>query len=132
MKKEPKKSSAMPVAIIVIVLLAVVGAGAWLYSSSKPTTTGNTNTSNPNSNRAAVNQLNAPAGATPPNMLGSPTASVTVEEFADFQCGSCAATNPALKEIQSIYGSKIKFVFRHFPLAIPQHDKAYDAAAAAE
>ena len=122
----------MPMVIIGIVLLAVVGAGVWLYSSSKPQTTSNTNTSNPNTNRAAANQLNAPAGATPPNMLGSPTASVTVEEFADFQCGSCAATHPTLKEIQSIYGSKIKFVFRHFPLAIPQHDKAYDAAAAAE
>lgn len=121
----------MPAAIIGIVLLAVIGGGAWLYSSSKPPT-GNTNVSTPSTNRPAANQANAPVGATPPNMLGSPTAAVTVEEFADFQCGSCAATHPALKEIQSIYGSKIKFVFRHYPLAIPAHDKAYDAAAAAE
>jgi len=35
-----------------------------------------------------------------------------------------------VKEIQSIYGSKIKLVFRNYPL--PSHDKAYDAAVAAE
>jgi len=63
-------------------------------------------------------------------MLGSPTAAVTVEEFADFQCPSCAQSHPVLKEIQQIYGSRIKFIFRHFPLNI--HDKAYDAAVAAE
>ena len=37
-----------------------------------------------------------------------------------------------MNEIKSLYGSRIKFVFRNFPLAIPAHDKAYDAAVAAE
>ena len=64
--------------------------------------------------------------------MGSPTASVTIEEFADFQCGACASVHPTLKQIQSTYGSRIKFVFRHFPLAIPAHDKAYEAAVATE
>lgn len=63
-------------------------------------------------------------------MLGSPTALVTVEEFADFQCGACAGAHPTMKEIQSIYGNRIKFIFRNFPLSM--HDKAYDAAVAAE
>ena len=35
-----------------------------------------------------------------------------------------------MKQIQGIYGSRIKFIFRNFPL--PMHDKAYDAAVAAE
>jgi protein-disulfide isomerase len=73
---------------------------------------------------------NAPAGATPPNMLGSPTAAVTVEEFADFQCPSCGDKHPILKQVQSIYGSRIKFIFRNFPLQM--HDKAYEAAVASE
>jgi protein-disulfide isomerase len=64
-------------------------------------------------------------------MLGAPTATVTVEEFADFQCGTCAAKHPVAKEIISAYGSRIKFIFRHFPLTTI-HDKAYDAAVAAE
>lgn len=133
--KDPKKnnnSSGIPIAIIVLVLVGVVVGGWWLYSSSKPPAAGNENSANRTASNAARNTVptNAPAGATPPNMLGSPTASVTLEEFADFQCGSCAAVHPVLKEIQSIYGSRIKFVFRNFPLQI--HDKAYDAAVAAE
>ncbi len=132
MKNEPKKSSGsgIPIVIIALVFVGVVVGGWWLYSQSKPSTNRNDNTSTANARPTPV--VNAPIGATPPNMLGSPTASVTVEEFADFQCGSCAATHPVLKEVQSIYGSKIKFVFRNYPLAIPAHDKAFEAATAAE
>ncbi|MFT3744039.1 MAG: thioredoxin domain-containing protein [Pyrinomonadaceae bacterium] len=75
---------------------------------------------------------NAPPGASPPNMAGSATAAVTLEEFADFQCGSCAAAHPVMNEIKSLYGSRIKFVYRNNPLAIPAHDKAYEASVAAE
>jgi protein-disulfide isomerase len=35
-----------------------------------------------------------------------------------------------MKQIQSLYGNRIKFIFRHFPLSM--HDKAYDAALATE
>lgn len=133
MKKEPKSSSGIPLLIIVIVLILVVGGGYWLYSSSKPAaSTSNRAASTANTARTPQNPVNAPPGAQPPNMLGSPTALVTVEEFADFQCGSCAAAHPTLKEIQGIYGSRIKFIFRNYPLSIPAHDKAYDAAVAVE
>jgi protein-disulfide isomerase len=134
MKNEEKKtSSGIPIVIIVLVLVGVVVAGWYFYSQSKPGTNTNTNRGNANANQAAKGSqipANAPPGATPPNMLGSPTASVVLEEFADFQCGSCAATHPVMKEIQSTYGSKIKLIFRNYPLQM--HDKAYDAAVAAE
>ncbi len=129
MKNEPKKnnSSALPLIIIVLVLVGVVGGAWYLYSQSKATKPAGPGTPTP---RPSVAATNAPIGANPPNMLGSPTATVTVEEFADFQCGSCGATHPVMKEIQSTYGSKIRLIFREFPLTI--HDKAYDAAVAAE
>ncbi|MEJ7624011.1 MAG: thioredoxin domain-containing protein [Pyrinomonadaceae bacterium] len=73
---------------------------------------------------------NAPAGAQPPNMSGSASAPVTVEEFADFQCGACASIHPVMNEIKSMYGSRIRFIYRNYPLEM--HDKAYDAAVAAE
>jgi len=44
----------------------------------------------------------------------------------------CGQMHPKMKELNSIYGSRIKFIFRNYPLAIPAHDKAYDAAVAAE
>jgi protein-disulfide isomerase len=65
-------------------------------------------------------------------VLGSPTASVTIEEFADFQCGTCAAKYPMTKDLIRDYGQRIKFIFRNYPLQIPAHDKAFDAAVAAE
>lgn len=126
--KNKRNDSIIPVAIIVLVLAGFIFGGWWLYSSSKPAA--NTN-STPAANQARnTPPVNAPLGASPPNMLGSATASVTVEEFADFQCGSCAAVHPVVKEIQSIYGSKIKLIFRNYPLQM--HDKAFDAAVAAE
>ena len=133
MKNEPKKSSSViPLIIIILVLAGVVGGAYYLYKGSKPDANRNANASNaasPTRPASTVNP-NAPQGATPPNMLGSPTASVTLEEFADFQCSACAATHPVVKEIQSTYGSKIRFIFRNYPL--PMHDKSYDAAVVAE
>lgn len=132
MKNEPKKSSGIPIIIIVLVLASVVVAGWLLYRQSKPDANRAANGS-PGATPtrpSAVPNPNAPQGATPPNLLGSPTASVSVEEFADFQCGACASTHPVVKEIQSVYGSRIKLVFRNYPL--PNHDKSYDAAVAAE
>lgn len=132
-----KPKSGAPILIIGAVLLITVLGGWYLYSTSKPGTTGNSNAnsnaaSNANKPKASAIPSNAPPGANPPNQAGSPTASVTIEEFADFQCGSCAAAHPTMNEIKSLYGSRIHFIFRNFPLAIPAHDKSYDAAVAAE
>jgi protein-disulfide isomerase len=110
-----------------LVLAVAVGGGVMLYRSS--TAPVNRATNKPPAtpdNRAA----NAPIGAVPPNMLGSPTAAVTVEEFADFQCPMCATKYTVAKEIISTYGNRIKFIFRNYPL--PMHDKSYEAAVAAE
>lgn len=120
-------------------MLVALGGGWWLYKSSTapkpPKVIANTNTT-PNKSATPDNSLqkylSAPPGAQPPNMLGSPSATVMVEEFADFQCPTCAKMHPLSKEIISAYGSRIKFIFRNYPLAIPAHDKAYDAAVAAE
>lgn len=131
MKNERKKSS-MPLIIIVGVLILVLVGAYFLYNSPKPKTANNNAPANTLANVTKTPATTSSLGAMPPNMLGSPNASVTIEEFADFQCGACASVYPTLKELQGIYGSRIRFIFRNFPLAIPQHDKAYDAAVAAE
>jgi protein-disulfide isomerase len=134
MKKEAKQNGSLPLVIIGVVLVAALVGGVFYYNSAK-TPTSNTNRA-ANSQNAGANRAqayaNAPLGANPPNIMGSPTASVTIEEFADFQCGACASVHPTLKQIQSTYGSRIRFIFRHFPLGIPAHDKAYEAAVATE
>lgn len=136
MKEQVKKTSGgVPLAIIALVLGVVIIGGFWFYRSSNPAnrtpTPANSATTTPNA-KPAVNWANLPSGAQPPNSIGSPTATVTVEEFADYQCGSCAAAHPILKEVTSTYGGNknFRFIFRNNPLSM--HDKAYDAAVAAE
>lgn len=61
---------------------------------------------------------------------GNPNAAVTVVEFTDYQCPSCAKTQPLLEEVAGEYGDKVKLVARDFPL--DQHTYAAKAAEAAE
>jgi protein-disulfide isomerase len=61
---------------------------------------------------------------------GNPNASVTIVEFTDFQCPTCAATQPVLERLMTEYGDRVRFVVRDFPL--PQHAEARKAAEAAE
>lgn len=64
------------------------------------------------------------------NTVGSPTAKVTLVEFADFQCPACGAFYPDMKKILSEYKGKIHYVYRHFPL--PSHRNAMRAAYASQ
>jgi protein-disulfide isomerase len=135
MAKQEKKSSGMPVAIIVGVLVLVVLGGFLLYRSSSTPTVSQGNINKPNATpvpRPTIPWQTAPTGAQPPNAIGAPTAAVTLEEFADFQCGSCGATYPVIKDILKAYNGNpnFRFVYRNFPLQM--HDKAYDAAVASE
>lgn len=122
----------MPLLIIGAVFLIVFIGGWWFYSSSKSgSKTPPANVSNSTGGVPTPdNFANASPGAQPPHMLGSPTATVTLEEFADFQCPTCASVHTIMKQVTTSYGNRIKFIFRHYPL--PQHNKAYEAATAAE
>ncbi len=62
--------------------------------------------------------------------IGPADAKATLVEFGDFQCPACASANPGLKQLVADYGDKIRFVFRHYPLAM--HANAQLAARAAE
>jgi protein-disulfide isomerase len=98
--------------------------------------TGNNARSASNSNKAnnasnAPNYANAPAGANPAHFKGNAAAKVVIEEFADYQCPTCASMHPTVQQIQAAYGDRIKIIFRNYPLT-QVHPKAYDAAVAAE
>jgi len=69
-------------------------------------------------------------GAAP--VRGNPKAPVTIVEFSDFQCPYCVRARPTVKRVREVYGDKVRFVFRHFPLDFhPQAEKAGEAAACA-
>jgi protein-disulfide isomerase len=72
----------------------------------------------------------APQGAVPANSKGAPNALVTIEEFADFQCPTCATMHPKVQEVRAAFGDRVRIIFRQFPLQM--HQYGYDAACAAE
>ena len=61
---------------------------------------------------------------------GRPDAPVTIVEFTDYQCPSCAQTLPVLEKLAEEYGGRVNLVVRDFPLQ--QHAEAFKAAEAAE
>ncbi len=63
-------------------------------------------------------------------VVGSASAKVTLVEFGDYECPSCAAAHPTIKQIIKDYKDDVRFVFRHFPLSM--HKYAKIAARAAE
>jgi protein-disulfide isomerase len=63
-------------------------------------------------------------------LKGNAKAVVTIVEFTDFECPSCARQHPILDRIVSEFGDRVRLVVRDFPLS--QHANARKAAEAAE
>jgi len=107
-----------PIIIVAIVGLAAVAAGVVLYRVYKPQV-------------LAVSQEQAKKGEIERmHVRGAADAPVTLEEFGDFQCPPCGALSEPLNQLEGDYGTKMRFVFRQFPLA--NHANAKPAAYAAE
>lgn len=63
---------------------------------------------------------------------GKADAPVTIVEFSDFQCPFCSRAESTLQQIRTIYGDKVRVVYRNFPLPFHEHArKAAEAAACA-
>ncbi len=88
--------------------------------------------------RAATLQINLTAPESPAFAIatddqpvkGNPKAAVTIVEFTDFECPSCARQHPVLERIVSEFKDQVRLVVRDFPLS--QHANARKAAEAAE
>lgn len=64
---------------------------------------------------------------------GSPDAPITIVEFSDFECPYCSRAEPVMQQVRTIYGEKVRVVFRHYPLPFhPNAPKAAEAAACAD
>jgi protein-disulfide isomerase len=63
--------------------------------------------------------------------VGPDTALLTLVEYGDYQCPYCKAAHPVLNEVRRMLGTRLRFVFRNFPLS-GIHPEAQHAAEAAE
>jgi len=73
----------------------------------------------------------APAVTGRDHVLGDETALVTLVEYGDFECPFCGRAYPILKRVRQRLGDRLRFVFRHFPIA-ESHPHAEHSAEAAE
>jgi len=73
----------------------------------------------------------APAPVTANDWVaGNATASTTLIEYSDFECPACAVAEPVAQSLRREFGSRVRFVYRYFPLA--QHPVSGPSAQAAE
>ena len=102
MRKEVKILGAV---VIVVVIAAVVGSSYYrssIQSVRKPVTTANKTDA----------QLVRPDSWS----MGPADAKVTLVEFLDPECESCAAFSPIVKKIMSDYNGRVRLVARYMPL----------------
>lgn len=77
-----------------------------------------------------MNRLTVPVG--PADHVCGPTdAPVTLVEYGDFESAECGELYFVIKAVQRVMGSRLRFVFRNFPVA-DLHPRAARAAAFAE
>jgi protein-disulfide isomerase len=74
--------------------------------------------------RVAVDTKNEPS-------KGLDTAPVTLVAFSDYQCPYCSRIEPVFKQLEKKYGSRLRMVYRDFPLS-QIHPNAIKSAEAAE
>ena len=65
------------------------------------------------------------------HIRGPAHAAVTLVEYGDYECPYCGLAQPVVKQILEDFRTRLRFVFRHFPLS-QVHPNAEPAAEAAE
>ncbi len=107
-----------------VIVLLLGGLIAWSRLSSVST---NVSTIDVNGITAASDQNGQIADHT----FGKTDSKVVLIEYGDFQCPSCGAAHPQIKQLTEEYEDKILFIYRNFPLTTI-HPNARAAAAAVE
>lgn len=104
---------------VLLTTVLIIGGAAWYGSTSEPAS----------NTPVVVDQPERLVREDDP-VLGASDAQVTVVEFGDFQCPSCGALHPVLKQIKEQNQDKpVRFVYRQFPLT-QIHDRALEASEA--
>ena len=80
---------------------------------------------------AETPRLTVPVTTEHDHIQGPPNALLTLVEYGDYQCPFCGAAYPEVKKVQEKLGSRLRFVFRNFPIT-SLHEFAERAAETAE
>ena len=110
----------LPLIIVIGVALTTLGSGTLLYRAKRQ------QLKNIPESESVLAKTNTDSA----HIRGNPDAPVTLEEFGDFQCPPCGKFSEFVEELLKEYNSRLRLVFRNFPLS--GHEHAREAALAAE
>ena len=110
----------LPFVIVIGVALTTLGSGKLLYRAQRQQI----------KNIPESESVLAKTNTDWAHIRGNPDAPVTLEEFGDFQCPPCGKFSEFVEELLKEYNSRLRVVFRNFPLS--GHEHAREAALAAE
>lgn len=80
---------------------------------------------------ADIAKLTTPVSQQRDHIQGEDSAQATLVEYGDYECPYCGQAYPIVKDVQKRLKTKLRFVFRNFPIT-QIHPHAQDAAEAAE
>ena len=109
----------LPFVIVAVVALVTIGSGAMLYRAKKPHVLS-----------IPEGKMAAKSGTESAHIRGNPDAPVTLEEYGEFQCPPCGMFATLVGQLDKEYDSRLRVVFRNFPLGV--HEHAREAPLAAE
>ena len=110
----------LPFVIVIGIALSTLGSGTFLYRAKRQ------QLKNIPESESVLAKTNTDSA----HIRGNPDAPVTLEEFGDFQCPPCGKFSEFVEELLKEYNSRLRLVFRNFPLS--GHEHAREAALAAE
>ena len=110
----------LPFVIVIGVALSTLGSGTLLYRAKRQ------QLKNIPESESVLAKTNTDSA----HIRGNPDAPVTLEEFGDFQCPPCGKFSEFVEDLLKEYNSRLRLVFRNFPLS--GHEHAREAALAAE
>ena len=108
-----------PLIVIALAVGVAAGAAVFLSRGSKD---------QPAENASTPGHVDIKAGT---HIRGPQNAQLTLVEFGDYECPSCGAWHPFVKEILARYPGQLRLDFHHYPL-VSVHPNAMAGAIAAE
>lgn len=118
-RRRARKEKLMPLlrlAGIAVLIVGAIGGLIWIGEQQD-------GTSQPSPLDSTVTEID--------HVTGPETATLTLIEYADFQCPTCATYAPLLEQVQAAYANDLRVVYRYFPLQTI-HPNATISAQAAE
>lgn len=104
-----KEITILGVIVVVVVVAAILGSNYYRNSIQNERATANNNSNKPKTDAAQLVRTDSPT-------LGPADAKVTLVEFYDPECETCAEFGPIVKKILKDYEGRIRYVARFMPL----------------